>query len=32
VKAALAKCGTSRNIDLAVMLAGAMLLGDPGAG
>jgi DNA-binding CsgD family transcriptional regulator len=32
VKAALAKCGASRKIDLAVMLAGAVLLGDPGAG
>lgn len=32
VKSALAKCGASRNIDLAVMLAGAVVLGDPGAG
>lgn len=32
MKAALAKCGAARNIDLAAMLAGAVLLGDPGAG
>jgi DNA-binding CsgD family transcriptional regulator len=31
VKAALAKCGAARNIDLAVMLAGAALPGDPSA-
>lgn len=32
MKAALAKCGASRNIDLAVMLASAVLMGDPGTG
>jgi DNA-binding CsgD family transcriptional regulator len=32
MKAALAKCGAARNIDLAAMLAGAVLPGDPDAG